>query len=470
MADEIKASPVKREWALKLADYLRSGRDIGNKVNLPVVGGLGDMFIGQSPEGFERVAYDEPLTSGKGWTTRLRPETVDMGFLLADVAPTAKALVKGLRKGTEAASTAAVRGITGNPNATPIGVIDEIQRMNLLPSITKNIKPETLEQLGKYFDESAIEAIKAPLDYKGRQTTVLMNPSEFLAYAAKDAPDKLKAAGIEQKFAEGSKLAEGNIPQLWFDQEGNVASITGHEGRHRARYLQEQGVELMPVNIQSSGIRWSEQANPNRFDYVQEWPQTLQNQDLTMNTPFPLTREGEYISAMNEQKAMQDPFWRQETTAPKANKAEIDALAAEFEDFYKNNNGTPLGNAVRNYGLEHRPMTIEGGAAPLHELTSSFGEDVYGKQALQFYGSGDPREKQALEIMKSVRGNPDAPVTIYRGVPEGVNQINRGDWVTVSPEVAADYGNVISQQVPASHITSWPDSLLEFGYYPPKAE
>lgn len=237
------------------------------------------------------------------------------------------------------AINSAQQGNYGEAGLNALGVLPFIPALG---GITKNIKPETLEQLGKYFDESAIEAIKAPLDYKSRQTTVLMNPNEFLAYAAKDAPNKLKAAEIEQKFAEGSKLAEGNIPQLWFDQQGNVASISGHEGRHRARYLQEQGVELMPVNVKSSNIRWSEQVEPNRFDYVQEWPQTLQNQDLTMNTPFPLTREGEYVSSMDKQQAMRDPFWNKELEPQKVDKNFLDELeqellAKEFEDYFRKN-------------------------------------------------------------------------------------------------------------------------------------
>lgn len=120
------------------------------------------------------------------------------------------------------------------------------------------------------------------------------------------------------------------------------------------------------------------------------------------------------------------------------------------------------------YGLKHRPMTVEGGAALLHDLTKSFGSDVYDmRKALQFYGSGDPRERNALRVMHAVRGNPDAPVTIYRGVPEGVSGINPGDWVTLDRNAAADYGRVLEMRVPASHVTSWPDSLLEFGYYPP---
>ena len=64
-------------------------------------------------------------------------------------------------------------------------------------------------------------------------------------------------------------------------------------------------------------------------------------------------------------------------------------------------------------------------------------------------------------------------VTIYRGVPEGVDQaINPGDYITTNPQLAADYagtGNVIQEDVPAAHIL---DDLEEPGgeeyiYRPP---
>lgn len=133
----------------------------------------------------------------------------------------------------------------------------------------------------------------------------------------------------------------------------------------------------------------------------------------------------------------------------------------------------PAMTTPKEYAIDHRPMTIEGGAAQLHDLTTAFGEDVYGPNALQFYGSGDAREKRVLAVLKQIRGKPDAMVTIYRGVPAGgsTKKINAGDWVTLDKAVAADYGpQVVSMQVPASHVTSWSDSLLEFGYYPPKAK
>jgi hypothetical protein len=98
---ELKATPIKRDWAMKVANALRTGRDVANKVEIPVLGGLGDMFIGKSPEGFERVAYDEPLTKGAGWTTKPTDELVDMAFLGLDVAPIARAATRGAVKGAD---------------------------------------------------------------------------------------------------------------------------------------------------------------------------------------------------------------------------------------------------------------------------------------------------------------------------------------------------------------------------------
>lgn len=79
-------TPVKRQWAMSLANALRAARDFGNNAiseDVPVIGGakLGDMFLGQSPEGAERLAYGERMTSGRGQTLQLRPETLDLAML-----------------------------------------------------------------------------------------------------------------------------------------------------------------------------------------------------------------------------------------------------------------------------------------------------------------------------------------------------------------------------------------------------
>lgn len=138
--------------------------------------------------------------------------------------------------------------------------------------------------------------------------------------------------------------------------------------------------------------------------------------------------------------------------------------------------GRTFQQSPADYGGDHRPMTVAQGAATLDSLTDAFGEDIYGPNALQYFGSGDRREAAVLRILRSLRGKPDATVTIYRGAPAGAAGINPGDWVTLSREAAQDYadetegGRVLSMQVPASHVTAWPDALLEQGYYPPGAD
>ena len=139
----------------------------------------------------------------------------------------------------------------------------------------------------------------------------------------------------------------------------------------------------------------------------------------------------------------------------------------------------PIGMTVKTpaYGIGHRPMTIEQGAAPLHDLSKAFDETIYGKEAMQNFGTGSPRlDKEALQVFQQAKNNPDAQITIYRAIPKDMTEksINPGDWVTVSREYAMEHGNsalggkykLISQKVPASHVTTNADSILEQGYYP----
>jgi len=125
---------------------------------------------------------------------------------------------------------------------------------------------------------------------------------------------------------------------------------------------------------------------------------------------------------------------------------------------------------AQQYRISHRPMTEAGGASRLHEAYKSFGEEIYGKNALQFFGGGDPREAKIPKLLAKLRDNPDAELTIYRGVPKDAGDgINVGDWVTLDRNVAVDYGDkVIAKKVKAKDVTTWSDSLLEFGYYPSK--
>jgi hypothetical protein len=133
------------------------------------------------------------------------------------------------------------------------------------------------------------------------------------------------------------------------------------------------------------------------------------------------------------------------------------------------------------YGITHRPPMRESGA-PLHDLTGGgnvYPDDIYGKSAAQFYGhfgGNDPLDVQTVRMFQSYKGNPDAPVTIYRAVPKDVkaNDINPGDWVTINPAYAKAHGEsalngeyrIISKQVSAKDIFTNGDSIHEWGYDP----
>ena len=135
--------------------------------------------------------------------------------------------------------------------------------------------------------------------------------------------------------------------------------------------------------------------------------------------------------------------------------------------------------SVMQYRIDHQPHPEN---SQLHDLTEMFGDDIYGPNALRYFGAGQDGEREVVEVFKRAKGNPDAPVTIYRVVPDFVNEINPGDWVTVSKAAAKGMnfpefigtdrkGNpqkpkIISKKVKASEVR-WPgDSLLEQGYFP----
>jgi hypothetical protein len=252
---------------------------------------------------------------------------VDTQADLTQYAKTAGGVLPGIGDAISAydAYKAFQEGNYGEAGLNALGILPFIPSLG---GITKNVSKETKDILSKYFDKSALEAVNAPLDYKSRETVVLMSPDDFLNYASqfeKGKPNSSKLKAIEKRFAKGDKLPKENLPYLMFDTEKGVANITGHEGRHRATYLKNQGVNLIPVRVKSSDIRWSEQGKPTSFDFVENWPSTLENQSQTGVVPFPFSREGEYISTLNQQQTVPDKFWSKEIE-PVYSKQEIDDL------------------------------------------------------------------------------------------------------------------------------------------------
>lgn len=138
------------------------------------------------------------------------------------------------------------------------------------------------------FDRAAIEESRTPA-YKGREKLISMRIDDFLALA-KDEVSTRKLEGTRELVKAGTPFS--TLPYLNIDR---TSRVDGHEGRHRARALREAGHTTIPVILRSANIRWSEQSDPARFDYLPEWPEFIQaqkgaaNEDLRL--PFPVRRE-----------------------------------------------------------------------------------------------------------------------------------------------------------------------------------
>ena len=169
--------------------------------------------------------------------------------------------------------------------------------------------------------------------------------------------------------------------------------------------------------------------------------------------------------------------------------------------------------------------------APLHDLSQIYPDDIYSSKAAQYYGHSVPYDQKAALIMQQYKNKPDATVTIYRAIPkeisnaeklaeiekqmaaymrrgtlpkdaenyssgskwydnayemreklrqmpnetpQGISDINAGDWVTLTREYAKDHGEsalrgqykIISKKVKAKDIWTNADSIHEFGYQP----
>lgn len=168
-----------------------------------------------------------------------------------------------------------IKSATGN-----IGTFDKSN-----PDIRYSLRDAT-----DRFDPAEIEQASQQR-YKSKNKLVDMPIIDFLKLA-EFGFDKQKEILAQKREQEGMKFT--SIPYLYMEREGNNLRVTGHEGRHRARALLAAGYETMPVEWRTD-IRWSEQTDPDKFDYSETWPDRILAQKGALresaSIPMPFTRE-----------------------------------------------------------------------------------------------------------------------------------------------------------------------------------
>jgi hypothetical protein len=137
--------------------------------------------------------------------------------------------------------------------------------------------------------------------------------------------------------------------------------------------------------------------------------------------------------------------------------------------------GARSGIDAEEYRGQHQPND-EG--PPAYNLAQDdfMPADVYDHPDWYVGDPGSQASRETIAVLRRVRGNPDATVTIYRGAPPDAEEINPGDWVTLSPTYAKEHGYdavdpnkdwpVISREVPVNEVRFAGDDLNEFGWWP----
>jgi len=145
--------------------------------------------------------------------------------------------------------------------------------------------------LSDNFSNDALRSTEADKP-RSRSTIIHISPQAFL--------DISNDGRIEEKYESARsrvrrRVKFSSVPYIGFVNDGDgTATVVGHEGRHRAMALLEEGVESIPVEFRSlednnigPAIRWDVQNDPDNM-VPGAWPRVLVGQDGRNSIPFPV--------------------------------------------------------------------------------------------------------------------------------------------------------------------------------------
>ncbi|HHP5493016.1 TPA: hypothetical protein ACSCYS_003413 [Aeromonas veronii] len=164
--------------------------------------------------------------------------------------------------------------------------------------------PDNIDFL-KHFDLNCITENDA-IRHKSREKMIYMKVVDFLNLAKHiDEPkgptyyspgEDVKLIKLLDNILSGDKLK--SIPSLSVNTSDSVATVIDHDGRHRAMILAALGCDYMPVMLQTSSIRFSQQLDKESMDYRPEWPDMIASEDGDYISDFPVDRESCEVTMM----------------------------------------------------------------------------------------------------------------------------------------------------------------------------
>lgn len=150
-------------------------------------------------------------------------------------------------------------------------------------------------------------------------------------------------------------------------------------------------------------------------------------------------------------------YWLRKKSKARSTEARFEPDSGGMDSDYRGEHGAP----------------DQSNGKPISDLSGLWPDDILGPNGAKFYGDGHPEDANTIEILKSIQGNPDKEVKVYRAVPKGSpREINSGDWVTVNKRYAEAHGksvldgefDVVGKVVKAGEVYSDGNSIHEQGY------
>ena len=141
------------------------------------------------------------------------------------------------------------------------------------------------------------EADKWAPDY-AKSYKVTMSPKDFLKLTIKGNVDELKV-GNRIGISPARKLDKDEFDKEWFQplflqieftKDNQVAKVVGHEGRHRAFALMNEGISQIDVELRTSeGDRNFDKYNPHKLDKLTLIGQFNSSVKVDVDSPLPMS-------------------------------------------------------------------------------------------------------------------------------------------------------------------------------------
>jgi GNAT superfamily N-acetyltransferase len=208
------------------------------------------------------------------------------------------------------------------------------------------------------------------------------------------------------------------------------------------------------------------------------------NGDLPLLT-FSLESDGHLIALVDE-KIVADIIWNSLSGEVKLitvrpdwrRKGIADALFAKALEINPNvhhsteetDDGYAWAHRVADYQMYHQPPDPDpqDGTPSIDALGDAL-PDLY-EHPEYYWPLSDSFAQESIRVVRAVKGNPNAQVTIYRALPPEYSQIDTGNWVAVSLSYARQHAMsegwpVISAVVSARDVYFGGNDYIEYGYW-----